>query len=143
MDFKEIRKKNFLSVIKDKKTYVFGAGICSKRLLVYLGDELLKYIRGIVVSEKKSNPNMLGGINVIGIESIVPDDDILIIVAVYDNIRIIAQLNDLGFKNCIPIERVMPINNSNDFRLMRNAEIERYIHFFEKEAPLFRYIEIE
>lgn len=143
MDDLKIREHNLKKLFGTSTVYLYGAGEWTRRFLNYIGDDMKPYIEEILVLDIDGNPDNISGIPVRSIDSIVPGDEVLILVTIYENKQIIENLHAIGFKNIISLKEIMPSKDFDDYRIRRNHEIKRYIEYFKRENPLFRYIEIE
>lgn len=139
----EVRENNLKELFGTRTVYLYGAGEWTSRFLDYIGVDMQAYIDGILVSDTNKNPSKVLNIAVRSINSVIPNDEILILVTVFENKQIINNLHVIGFKNVISLEAIMPLKAFDDYRIRRNHEIKRYIEYFKREKPLFRYIEIE
>lgn len=141
-----LRTENVKRMTDGKILYVFGAGCWAERLLKYIGEDAQKYIKNILVTDVKKNPSYVEKVEVAGINTVLPEENVVIIVAVFDYVQIAAELKEKGFKNIIPLQKVLPLDEFSDFsdyEIRRDHEIRRYISNFYIEKPLFRWIDIE
>lgn len=138
-----LRAENIKRIADGKRLYIFGAGYWAGRLLNYIGETALKYIKGILVTDAQKNPSFLKTVKVVGINTVLPGEDVVIIIAVFDNTQIIMELKERGFQYIIPLHKVMPLDAFSDYEIRRDHEIQRYISYFYAEKPLFRWIDIE
>lgn len=138
-----LRAENIKRIADGKALYIFGAGYWAGRLLNYIGEAAKRYIKSILVTDVQKNPSCIEGIKVAGIDTVFPGEDVVIIIAVFDNTPIIVELKERGFQSVIPLHKVIPLDDFSDYEIQRNHEIQRYISHFKIEKPLFRWIDIE
>lgn len=138
-----IRTENVKRIADGKLLYVFGAGYWTERFLNYIGNEAQKYIKSILVTDVQKNPSNVEGIKVVGIDTVLPRENVVIIIAVFKNTQIVEDLEERGFRYVIPLHGVMPLSDFSDYEIRREHEIQRYISNFYIEKPLFRWIDIE
>ena len=140
----DYRKEN-IKVLKEQydKLYIFGAGRWCRYFLDYIGDIAVEIIDRILVSDLKDNPLDIAGIAVGRINEVPITDDDAIIVAIYENEKVIQSLDK--YKNVIPFQNVIPVLDpyQNTYLAKREQEVKRYIGYFEQEPQLFKYVEIE
>ena len=140
----DYRKEN-IKVLKEQydKLYIFGAGRWCRYFLFYIGDIAVEIIDRILVSDLKDNPLDIAGIAVGRINEVPITDDDAIIVAIYENEKVIQSLDK--YKNVIPFQNVIPVLDpyQNTYLAKREQEVKRYIGYFEQEPQLFKYVEIE
>ena len=84
--YKELIKKLSVPIQKDKRVWIYGAGIVGKRVYdVMINNDYI--VDGFLVTKKEGNPRVLLGREVFQVEEISPSDNCVAIVAVTGKAR--------------------------------------------------------